>query len=85
MKYSPKRGTLLGRSQDEFAVIPLGQFRMIFGAVVVRVFDDSLADFERQIEPAKRRVAKFEVFDDAERVQVDPGKTAAAPGQGAAA
>jgi putative ABC transport system permease protein len=28
---SEKRGTLLGRSQDEFAVIPLGQFRMIFG------------------------------------------------------
>src|SRR6185436_1532863 len=29
---SAKRGTLLGRSQDEFIVIPLGQFRMIFGA-----------------------------------------------------
>src|SRR5438105_8837455 len=26
---SAKRGTLLGRSQDEFAVIPLGQFQMI--------------------------------------------------------
>jgi putative ABC transport system permease protein len=29
---SAKRGTLLGQSQDEFAVIPLGQFQMIFGA-----------------------------------------------------
>jgi len=29
---SAKRGTLLGRSQDEFAVIPLGQFQMIFGS-----------------------------------------------------
>jgi putative ABC transport system permease protein len=29
---SSKRGSLLGQSQDEFAVIPLGQFRMIFGA-----------------------------------------------------
>ncbi|HEY7293225.1 MAG TPA: ABC transporter permease [Vicinamibacterales bacterium] len=28
---SSKRGSLLGQSQDEFAVIPLGQFRMIFG------------------------------------------------------
>jgi putative ABC transport system permease protein len=29
---SAKRGTLLGRSQDEFAVIPLGQFQIIFGS-----------------------------------------------------
>jgi len=29
---SAKRGTLLGQSQDEFAIIPLGQFQMIFGA-----------------------------------------------------
>ncbi len=29
---SAKRGSLLGRSQDEFAIIPLGQFRMLFGA-----------------------------------------------------
>jgi len=29
---SAKRGTLLGRSQDEFAVIPLGQFQQIFGS-----------------------------------------------------
>jgi putative ABC transport system permease protein len=29
---SSKRGSLLGRSQDEFAVVPLAQFRMIFGS-----------------------------------------------------
>ena len=29
---SAKRGTLLGQSQDEFAVVPLGQFQQIFGA-----------------------------------------------------
>ena len=29
---SAKRGTLLGQSQDEFAVIPLGQFQMMFGS-----------------------------------------------------
>ena len=29
---SEKRGSLLGQSQDEFAVIPLGQFQMIFGS-----------------------------------------------------
>jgi putative ABC transport system permease protein len=28
---SAKRGTVLGQSQDEFAVVPLAQFRMIFG------------------------------------------------------
>src|SRR3989442_13959217 len=29
---SEKRGSLLGQSQDEFAIIPLGQFQMIFGS-----------------------------------------------------
>jgi putative ABC transport system permease protein len=29
---STKRGSVLGQSQDEFAVIPLGQFQTIFGA-----------------------------------------------------
>ena len=29
---SAKRGSVLGQSQDEFAVIPLGQFQMMFGA-----------------------------------------------------
>ena len=29
---SAKRGSLLGQSQDEFAIVPLGQFRMMFGS-----------------------------------------------------
>jgi putative ABC transport system permease protein len=29
---SAKRGSVLGRSQDEFAVVPLGQFQMMFGS-----------------------------------------------------
>jgi len=29
---SAKRGSVLGLSQDEFAIIPLGQFQMIFGS-----------------------------------------------------
>ena len=29
---SPKRGAFLGRSQDDFAVIPLGQFQVLFGS-----------------------------------------------------
>jgi putative ABC transport system permease protein len=29
---SAKRGTLLGQSQDQFAIIPLGQFQQIFGS-----------------------------------------------------
>jgi putative ABC transport system permease protein len=29
---SAKKGSVLGQSQDEFAVIPLGQFQMIFGS-----------------------------------------------------
>ncbi len=29
---SSKRGTILGQSQDEFVIIPLGQFQQIFGS-----------------------------------------------------
>jgi putative ABC transport system permease protein len=29
---SSKKGTVLGQSQDEFAIIPLGQFQMLFGS-----------------------------------------------------
>ena len=29
---SSKRGTVLGRSQDEFALVPLGQFEILFGS-----------------------------------------------------
>ena len=40
---SAKRGSLLGNSQDEFAVIPLGQFQMIFGARPQLVADGDAA------------------------------------------
>jgi len=49
---SAKRGTLLGRSQDEFVVMPLGQFQMMFGSrprLSVSVKPRDLA----QIESAK--------------------------------
>jgi putative ABC transport system permease protein len=29
---SEKKGSILGRSQDEFALVPLGQFQMLFGS-----------------------------------------------------
>jgi putative ABC transport system permease protein len=29
---STKRGTVLGQSQDQFVIVPLGQYRMIFGS-----------------------------------------------------
>ena len=29
---SSKRGTVLGRSQDEFVLVPLGQFEILFGS-----------------------------------------------------
>ena len=38
--------------------------------VVVRVFDDAFADFEGQVQAAEGGVALFEIFDDAEGVQV---------------
>src|SRR5664279_2501231 len=38
--------------------------------VVVRVLDDPLAHFEGQIESAEFSIAKLEVLDDAQRLQV---------------
>ena len=43
---------------------------MLGGAVVVRVLDDALAHLEGQVETAELGVAKLEVFDDAQRLQV---------------
>jgi len=46
---SAKRGTLLGQSQDEFAVIPLAQFQMIFGSrprLTLSVKPRELSDIE---------------------------------------
>jgi hypothetical protein len=47
-----------------------GQFGMVFGGVIVRVFDDAFADFEGEIQAAEGGVALFEIFDDAQGVQV---------------
>src|SRR5947209_9714149 len=52
---SEKRGSLLGQSQDEFAVIPLGQFQMIFGSrprLSVSVKPHDLSEIERAKEEA---------------------------------
>jgi putative ABC transport system permease protein len=52
---SSKRGSLLGRSQDEFAVVPLGQFRMIFGprrSLSLSVKPRDLGDIRAAIDDA---------------------------------
>src|ERR1700722_14504408 len=48
----------------------LSQFWMLIDRIIVRVFDDALANFERQVESAKGRIAQLEVFHDAQGVQV---------------
>ena len=48
----------------------LGEFRMLRRIIVARVFDDALAHFESQIQPAKGGVALLEIFHDAQSVQV---------------
>jgi putative ABC transport system permease protein len=48
---SAKRGALLGNSQDEFAIIPLGQFWMIFGSRRSLALSVKPRDLE-QIQPA---------------------------------
>jgi putative ABC transport system permease protein len=52
---SAKRGSVLGRSQDEFAVIPLGQFQMLFGArrqLSMTVKPHDVADIKAAIDEA---------------------------------
>jgi putative ABC transport system permease protein len=52
---SAKRGSLLGQSQDEFAVIPLGQFQMIFGSrrqLSLTVKPRDIAQISRAIDEA---------------------------------
>jgi putative ABC transport system permease protein len=67
---SSKRGSFLGNSQDEFAVIPLGQFQMMFGsrrsldimvkprelATIARAMDDATAALRsaRRLNPRER-------------------------------
>jgi putative ABC transport system permease protein len=52
---SEKRGSLLGQSQDEFAVIPLGQFQMLFGArrpLTITVKPRDIANISSAIDDA---------------------------------
>jgi putative ABC transport system permease protein len=52
---SSKRGSLLGNSQDEFAVIPLAQFRMLFGprpALSISVKPRDLAELPAAMDEA---------------------------------
>jgi putative ABC transport system permease protein len=52
---SAKRGSVLGRSQDEFAVIPLGQFQMLFGSrrqLSMTVKPHDVADMKEAIDQA---------------------------------
>jgi putative ABC transport system permease protein len=52
---SAKRGSVLGRSQDEFAVIPLGQFQMLFGSrrqLSMTVKPHDVADMKQAIDQA---------------------------------
>jgi putative ABC transport system permease protein len=52
---SAKRGSVLGRSQDEFAVIPLGQFQMLFGSrrqLSMTVKPHDVADMKAAIDEA---------------------------------
>jgi putative ABC transport system permease protein len=67
---SSKRGSFLGNSQDEFAVIPLGQFQMMFGSrrsldimvkprdlsTITRAMDDATAALRstRRLKPRER-------------------------------
>src|ERR1017187_8218093 len=43
---------------------------MLFRVIVVGVLDDAFADFEGQVQAAEGGVALFEIFDDAESVEV---------------
>ncbi len=43
---------------------------MLFRIVIVRVLDDAFADFEGEVQAAEGGVALFEIFDDAQGVQV---------------
>jgi putative ABC transport system permease protein len=52
---SAKRGAVLGRSQDEFAIIPLGQFQMLFGSrrqLSMTVKPKDVSDMKEAIDEA---------------------------------
>jgi len=55
-----------GRSSSRYSL----SSGLVLRGVVVRVLDDAFAYFESQIQSPKRRVTKFEVLDNPQRVQV---------------
>src|ERR1700722_9669367 len=48
----------------------LGKFRISLPVVIAGMLNDAFAHFERQVQAAKGGVALFEIFDDAQSVQV---------------
>src|SRR3954470_11548998 len=44
--------------------------REIFRGIITRMFHDTFADFESEVQPAKIGIAQLEIFHDAESVQV---------------
>src|SRR5260370_30318471 len=43
---------------------------MLPSIVIVRVLDDALANLESKIQSSESRITQFEVFDNAERMQI---------------
>src|SRR4029450_662158 len=53
---SAKRGALLGQSQDEFAIVPLGQFNQLFGSrrqLTMSVKPRELGQIEQAMDEAR--------------------------------
>ena len=48
----------------------LGEFGMQFRLIIVRMLNDALANFERQVEPAEGGITQLKVFHDAQCMQV---------------
>ena len=48
----------------------LGKIRKFRSGVIVRVLDDAFADFEGEIQAGEIEIRTFELFDDAERLEI---------------
>src|SRR5579859_8169247 len=60
----------LGLKRRSLVERVFGECGMIFRGVVAGMLDDSLPDFEGEVEAGKGGVALLEVFDNAESVEV---------------
>ena len=88
---SAKRGALLGQSQDEFAIIPLGEFQQIFGsrrqltmsvkprdlAQITPAIDDATVALRiaRRMKPSKPGVRPSNARCKQDRSRADPSVT----------